>query len=131
MGFVYYDEIIGYTINMRKKLGVFLCLMGLGFSILCPSICIVQNLSQSPKHDCCATQSHNSTPDTCSNSCNLYKDASIPDHVNFPQVDLLYVAIIFASPLIPSFESYVSNLVPVIDRPPDHLIFLNTIRLQC
>ena len=116
---------------IRKKLGIFLCLIGLGFSILCPSVCAAKDLPQRSEHDCCTTQSHKPTHNTCSNSCNLYKDTIAPDQVHFPQVDLFYVAITFVSPIIPSFESYVSNFVTVIDRPPGHLIFLNTIRLQC
>lgn len=118
--------------HMRHRLGILACLIGLGIAVLCPSICVAQNLSQGSKHDCCTTQTpHKATQDTCSNSCNLHKDTIIPDQVNFPHVDLFYVAITFASPSIPSFESYASSFVTVIDRPPGHLIFLNTIRLQC
>ena len=118
--------------HMLKKIGIVICLVGLGFNILCPSICAAKELShKSNTHSCCTTQSSHSQSESHSHNCNLHQESLVPEAIHLPALDLYPLSSIAISLSIPHFFSFIPIPVPELSRPPSHLRFLKTIRIQC
>lgn len=115
---------------MKMKLAALFCFIGLGVAILCPTICAAKELSAPKQHNCCSTTS-TSQNSHCSNGCSIHTQSLLPDHVHLPQLDYIYTSIIPAPVFSINITSLYSSLVTEYVRPPDHLLFLKTIRIQC
>ena len=119
---------------MAKKFAVLFCLIILGFGVFCPSICMARELSDSRVGSCCAAGATQSKHETCNNSCDLHVQTIVSDQSHALHSDVASLDFAIFVPLFnicPSVSVCCSSFDSQLFRPPDHLVLLKMIRLQC
>ncbi len=120
---------------MRPKLGVLACLIGLGIGFVCPAICDANALAKQKASPCCDAASHSTPHMDCQNVCTLRSAPveSVSIHTpqfatfHFPVLTPTFTPLTFPPPTESCFSLRISDNV----SPPEYLVFLKTIRLQC
>lgn len=120
---------------MKMKLALLVAIVGLGLSILCPTLCAANEITRAntTQHKCCpATKSHQ--PElTCTDTCYIESEGIKFVHVHIPFIVPVFpISQIEWPSFIPTFKLTTSPHVYIASHgPPGHLVFLNTIRMQC
>ncbi len=116
--------------SMRHRVVAFLSLFLLGFALVCPAFCATNALSGST-HSCCAPSSTPHGHACLSSDCHMDQDTLGGNPTALVhQVAWFPITALVLPQLQPTFSKCFDQNTSV-DRPPEFLVYLKTIRIQC